>query len=163
MKTYVIMISRVFPATHPRKGEKTYFIEKILKPSDVKYSSEFPEKLHTIRANYELWTKRISEVQSGNAELSLRYWTGSPYNSRKDGSKQKEFLRLTKDHGVSIQSVVLNFRTLISEVDGSAFNQRIDQIGRNDGLLCFKDFKNWFEHYDMSKPMAIIHFTPFRY
>lgn len=163
MKTYVIMISMTFPATHPKKGERTYFIEKIIPPNYDHFVMCCPPKIHTIRANYELWAKRIEEVRAGKAELSLRYWTGSPYNSKNDGSKQEEYLRLTKDHGVGIQSVTLNFRTLVSTVDGDAFNQNIDQIGRNDGFLSFRDFQDWFAHYDLSKPLAIIHFTPFRY
>jgi len=162
MKTYVIMISMTFPATHPKKGKETFFKERILKPFDA-FSLGRAEKIHTIRENYDLWKKRISEVQAGKAELSLRYWTGSPYNSRKDGSKQKEFLKLTKDHGVGIQSVTLDFRTFVSTVDGDGFNQTIDQIGRNDGFRSLRDFKDWFAHYDLTKPMAIIHFTHFRY
>ena len=30
MKTYVLMISRQFPVNHPKAGEKTGFVEKIL-------------------------------------------------------------------------------------------------------------------------------------
>ncbi len=35
-------------------------------------------------------------------------------------------------------------------------------LARNDGLS-LEDWEAWFKDYDLSKPMAIIHFTPFRY
>ena len=92
MKTYAITLSKHFLTTHKRAGEDTDFKEKFLNG----------EKIHTIRANYPLWEKRIKEVQEGNAVLS------------------------------------------------------------NDGLS-FEDWEDWFRGYDLSKPLAIIHFTKFRY
>ena len=71
-KTYVLTISQVFPQSHNRKGEPTNFIVSIAKF----------EKIHTIRANYELWEKRIAEINKGNAVLSVRVWTGKPYRSK---------------------------------------------------------------------------------
>ena len=59
MKTYVITLSRHFLANHKRAGEETHFKEKLLSG----------EKLHTIRANYPLWEKRIKEVQEGRAVI----------------------------------------------------------------------------------------------
>jgi hypothetical protein len=38
----------------------------------------------------------------------------------------------------------------------------IDKLAENDGLSLV-DFKAWFKGYDLSKPMAIIHFINFRY
>lgn len=67
MKTYVITLSKVFPATHPLKGEPTGFREAFRK-----------NKLHTIRANYPLWKKRIAEVQRGSCSLrGIMYKTKS--------------------------------------------------------------------------------------
>ena len=42
--------------------------------------------------------------------------------------------------------------------------QRIELplLAKNDGLS-FNDWFYWFEKYDLSKPLAIIHFTKFRY
>jgi len=37
-----------------------------------------------------------------------------------------------------------------------------NSIARNDGLS-FDDFEEWFKDYDLSKPMAIIHYSDFRY
>ena len=37
-----------------------------------------------------------------------------------------------------------------------------EQIAINDGLT-LKDWDDWFSDYDKTEPLAIIHFTKFRY
>lgn len=140
MKTYVLTISRTFPAYHPRRGEETGFVEKI----------KAGEKLHTIRGNLALWQNRIAEVQAGKAVLSLRYWEGKPRKS-----KQIEFARLTAENGVGVQEITLNKDLLKDHYNG---------LARRDGLNPI-DFAEWFikGKYDLSQSMAIIHFTKFRY
>ena len=91
MKTYILMLSKSFPAQHPRKGEPTGFREAFRKT-----------KLHTLRANYALWAKRFEEIAAGKACLSVRQWTGAPYRS-----KQKELARLTREDGIGIQRLSL--------------------------------------------------------
>ena len=65
MKTYVITLSKRFPTGHNRAGEPTHFWEKFIKGRD-NYSCIYRDfwettipKIHTIRANYPLWKKRI--------------------------------------------------------------------------------------------------------
>jgi hypothetical protein len=41
-------------------------------------------------------------------------------------------------------------------------SMEISELAKNDGLS-ENDFCEWFRKYDLSKPMAIIHFTNFRY
>lgn len=78
MKTYVITLSKRFPTGHNRAGEPTHFWEKFIKGRD-NYSCIYRDfwettipKIHTIRANYPLWKKRIAEVERGEACLSIR-------------------------------------------------------------------------------------------
>lgn len=159
MKTYVLTVSRYFPATHPRKGERTKFADSIY----------FGNKIHTIRANYDLWKKRIDEVNTGEAVLSIRYWTGKPY-----ASKQEEFATLGKGGGLGVQiadlSNINDHAVLIGKsvppntpiVDVYKRPYCSDFVAKNDGLS-FDDFEAWFKGYDLSKPMVIILFTDFRY
>lgn len=73
MKTYVITLSRNFLANHKRAGEETHFKEKFLIGQGLTdYDTPSMAKIHTIRANYPLWKKRIKEVQDGRAILSIR-------------------------------------------------------------------------------------------
>ena len=160
MKTYVITLSQNFPATHKRAGEKTLFRDAFEAGQVFNRGSEclyVRPKLHTIRANYPLWEKRIKEVQDGNAALSVRQWTGKPYRS-----KQVEIARLTVANGVGIQML----RFLGDNFNGGYIRNGVfpsDKIlAKNDGLS-LADWEAWFRGYDLSKPLAIIHFTKFRY
>lgn len=145
MKTYVLTLSQKFPKTHKRAGEVTYFVNKIFDGS----------KIHTIRSNYELWEKRINEVKEGKAILSLRFWSGKPYNS-----KQVEFSKITSENNIDVQKIQFDGVWQYKINDGlTRFG--IEEIANNDGLSV-KDFKEWFKKYDF-EPMAIIHFTSKRY
>ena len=169
MKTYVLIVSRIFPKTHKRAGEETHFTTKIElneniwrgTNSTLKLSlSEFgTPKLHTIRANYVLWANRIKEIQEGKAIISIRYWSGEPYNS-----KQVEICQLDKNSGIGVQILFFDEckinKPLIADSSKTFILPSL--IAKNDGLS-LEDFKDWFRKYDLSKPMAIIHFTSFRY
>ena len=155
MKTYVLTVSEKFPKTHPKSGEPTNF------PMSIKHY----DKIHTIRGNYDLWAKRFEKINAGEAVLSVRVWEGKPYNS-----KQREIFRYDYRRKIGIEKlnmdtfdvgrddnndVYLNFevgKTMVSA----------DLLAKNDGL-CYEDFENWFKGYDFSRPMAVIHFTDFRY
>ena len=177
IKRYRLGVSRTFLKKHPRKGQPTCFVEKIQLamcklvqlPGDLLIDLE--PKLHTCRVNYPLWEKRMKAVQAGEAVIELFYWEGKPYRS-----KQIVFATLDKDSGCGVQE--LNF--MISyKPDGNGMEYTIntpclhyrnhafdyldlEEIAKNDGLSLY-DFKSWFKGYDLSQPMAIIHFTNFRY
>lgn len=156
MKTYVITLSKKFPATHKRHGEPTYFWERFSSPSFTR------PKLHTIRANFDLWYKRFEKIAAGEACLSVREWTGAPYRS-----KQKELARLTREDGIGIQKLQLEvadklFGKYHARIDDGYGSASIIELATNDGLS-LEDWKEWFKNYDLSKPLAIIHFTSFRY
>ena len=150
MKTFVLTVSRNFPQTHKRAGEPTRFIESI---EDI-------SKIHTIRGNYDLWVKRIEQVQKGEAIISLRYWSGKPYNS-----KQVEFKQLTKEDGVGVQKYYYPKPIPVGQSNIAkviADSLIIDVVSKRDGLSK-ADFIEWFKKCDTEEPMAIIHFTKFRY
>ena len=167
IKTYNIMLSRVFPETHPKAGQPTGFSDKVL--ANFRYPTYDPtlldhKKLHTIRANYKLWKKRFEEVERGDAVINLRVWIGKPYRSKtlliktltsKDGIglEKLEIVR-TIDFGRPIWMLYLNGRQQDCNF--------LKSLAQNDGLS-LEDWFAWFESYEKNKPMAIIHFTPFRY
>lgn len=158
---YRLSVSVKFPASHPRKGEPTEFIEKI------EYALKFREwtglpfppfnpKIHTIRSNYNLWQKRFEKINKCEAVLELYYWSGKPYNS-----KCITICQLGKDDGIGIQKIMFPFPNLhcfkIDEIEHQDMS-----LSKNDGLS-YDDFKAWFKGYNLSEPLAIIHFTKFRY
>lgn len=148
MKTYVITISKVFPCYHPKKGEKTGFVVKMINK----------EKKHTIRGNYQFWKKRIDEVNAGNAILSVRQWLGKPYYSN-----QHQLFKYCKGE-VGIQKcsvgIINGNEPFIHVNDVHVAWETMNAIIANDGLEK-QDFCDWFK-----KPIkdgCIIHFTDLRY
>lgn len=168
MKTYVLTLSQNFPATHPRKGQPTGFAENLAFKTHLEldktiggYRNVQGSKLHTIRANYPLWAKRFEQINRGEACLSIRQWTGKPYRS-----KQVEIARLTKADGIGIQELIYKKENRLSPERYTIEDCEIDtsMLAENDGLT-LADWEAWFSNpkYDLSEPMAIIHFTKFRY
>ena len=164
-------ISRTFPAKHPRAGEKTYFEGKIRYGIGidscvvaVPYS-----KIHTIRANYMFWKKRIDEVNAGKAVLVLFEWNGKPYGK---GTIQRELFRFDKDSGIGVQKLEwISSETAVVNPSNNCMFPAIapfetlvntPELANNDGLS-ERDFRDWFKDYDLSEPLAIVHFTKFRY
>lgn len=169
MKTYVITLSRVFPAKHPRKGEQTNFDVKLLNAVWRAHNMsiglpQYGMKLHTIRSNYALWSRRFKQIEAGKAVLSIRYWSGKPYHS-----KQMEICKLTKEDRIGIQKMeFLAFQEGYRKDAGIWISGNVipmderEQIAINDGLT-LQDWDDWFADYDKTEPLAIIHFTKFRY
>ncbi len=138
------MIAKTFPAHHIRKGELTNFAALIEKQI----------KKHTLRANYELWKKRSDEINQGKAYLSVRQWSGKPYNSGHIELFRKD--RLIVEKGQFFQD---ENRWYVEDFTWHNSNQI---IAANDGLTT-DDFVSWFKGYNFSKPLAIVHFTDYTY
>lgn len=118
MKTHVIILAKTFTAGHRRAGEPTHFKEKFLSG----------KKITTIRQGI-LWEKRIKEVQEGRAILSVREWSGKPYNS-----KQTIIKEFTHED---------NLRCCVFDVDAPPVS--LEQLAKNDGLEV-EDFMSWFKN-----------------
>lgn len=154
-KKYVITLSQVFPVTHIRKGEPTGFKDKFL--AAIGKAEGDGLKLHTIRANYALWLERFDEIEAGKACLCIRQWTGKPYCS-----KQVEIAVLTKEDGIGLQRMTVAGCAIIHPIYVETCSVSADVLAHNDGLTPV-DWRNWFSRYDLTEPLAVIHFTKFRY
>ena len=163
MKTYVLTLSQNFPVTHSKAGQPTFFKDKL--HAAITHNDEYWNKLHTIRANYQLWRERFDQIERGEACLSIRQWTGKPYCS-----KQVEIARLTAEDGIGVE--MLRFEPDDFGCEWAVHN-RIDdwvrpipskKLAMNDGLS-LEDWTEWFNNpaYDKSQPFAVIQFTNFRY
>lgn len=186
---YAVPCSTRFPSTHYRKGERTWFVEKIKNQlCDYKetvvtcYDENYKEtdiliserKLHTIRNNKNnVWTKRMKKVLDGKAVIDLFYWK-LPGGRWTKGNEQIVFATLDKDSGCGVQELGFYY----TEFDGAMIDKPclildtedcqddtpldITELAKNDGLS-IDEFKSWFKGYDLSEPLAIIHFGHFRY
>ncbi|WP_297449641.1 hypothetical protein [uncultured Alistipes sp.] len=181
MKTYVLILSRTFPVYHPKAGQPTYFKEQLQNTFfDIlagrsacdlcKYETrncdtctykyiEFRKKIYTLRANFDLWEKRIAKIKAGDAILSIREWEGKPYRS-----KQVEIARISADDCLGIQPFFVKERK-IGNLGPSWFFFYSSCVAK-DGGLSTEDWENWVfrnKKFLQNKRIAIIHFTPFRY
>lgn len=153
-KQVVLLLSRVFPIYHTRKGQQTGFFEAI----------SHGEKVHTIRAGYDRWKHNLDKVVAGDFQLSLREWSGKPYNSR-----QVERLRYGGDT-LGYQRISMAYDPVSDDlkvvIDGRRFTD-LETLAHNDGLS-LDDFKCWMFGATKSTDKQlfqgiIIHFTDFRY
>ena len=167
-----VMLSKTFFPKHPKAGELTGFREKVLKGT----------KRHTCRCNYEYWKSRIATLQKRQGVLSLRQWSGKPYQR---GSTQEAILDIAANL-IDVQPLVMTRRKLDeaeyvevqpgkfvprtaydfkAEVEGTPID--VSELAKNDGLS-LEDFKAWFnpvfdEENTDALTFAVIHFTTFRY
>lgn len=159
----VITFSRTFPAYHPRKGQETFFVEKIWTALQ-KYDNfdpnqwvnkypilmdlfmnpdviNFPSKLHTIRAGHR-W-------KAGDV-FSPRVWSGKPYASP----------QLTIAPDITIERTVdvwinnLGFIDLDGKYWGQICDSKTAIMAENDGLALI-DFANWFSKLPFDGQMII--------
>lgn len=179
IKRYRRSVSRYFPKSHPRAGEPTYFVEKILrglwlnerittqqiidlniKDFDWDVFCNCNPKLHTCREALELWIKIIDQINAGTHVVELFYWSEKPYRS-----PQVVFVTLDKDSGCGVQELSFYKNKIdFPSVPGGGYAARVtlEWLSKHDGLS-LEDFKDWFKGYDLSQPMAIIQFAKFRY
>ena len=149
LKKVILTLCKSFPVTHSKAGEATDFEKKLKDKS----------KIHTIRYNAKnVWDGRYKDIVSGKKYLSIREWTGRPYNS-----EQREFARYDK---IGLQKITMTYSSTDEVpqcwVDGkhvSAYD-----LAKNDGLSV-EDFTEWFFGCNKGNVFdgVIIHFTDFRY
>lgn len=153
----VITFSRVFPAYHPKKGQPTYFVEKIWKSFGI--NPHFPSpslSIHNQSLPYSL-IKSVGEtldcpnffnpkhhtIRAGNRwkvgdKFSPRVWSGKPYQSKQIIIAPDIEVKKVWDLKVSNKGFFIN---------GNFCNVDImDSIIKNDGLSV-DDFYDWFEKH----------------
>ncbi len=148
-KKVILTLCRTFPATHSQAGKLTGFEDKL----------KSGEKIHTIRYNAkDVWDERYKGIEHGRKYLSVREWTGRPYNS-----EQREFARYDK---IGLQYIRMKRDTpgTIPQVWVDGKSVPIEEVARHDGLS-LADFIEWFFGGDKADTFegVVIHFTDFRY
>lgn len=94
-KKVVVMLSTTFPVGHKREKQPTGFRESLLAG----------KKIHTIREDAKgLWRKRCKEINEGKKYISIREWTGRPYNS-----EQRIIFQGLENGKRKIKEQVMNF------------------------------------------------------
>lgn len=169
----VIMVSRTFPATHPRKGEPTHFVEKIWKSFSVKalgetfylcmdddcrelnknapYSlvSDFLLSLNKYsNADNEVHPKhhtiRAGKRWKDGDTASLRIWSGKPYRSKQ--------IIIASDVKITVKDIEINKLWQVW-IDGELVGDfrwpkqfdKLISLCENDGVSS-QDLTDWFKN-----------------
>lgn len=156
----VITLARTFMKDHPRAGEPTYFVEKVLNSLGIEFwKDEYfdllinlnPEKWQKVsKFFYSLNNQEVSEkphtIRNGHRfkqgdMASLRVWSGKPYNSPQiiiapDVEIKKVYDFEIRRHHTYGYAPYIN-KCLISP-------DRIHEVSENDGLN-YPDFQDWFK------------------
>lgn len=175
------MLSKTFFPQHPKSGEPTNFAKKVRRG----------QKRHTCRCNYDYWQDRIARLQQRGGVLSLRQWSGKPYEK---GSHTEKVIDVPSAM-VEVQRLVMSREKITdsmiytegsdsvfaaheswqytAEVGGTPVDVAV--LAKNDGLT-LEDFKAWFnpvfDEYEAKHgtsihasalTFAVIQFTTFRY
>lgn len=145
----VITFSRYFPSYHPRKGELTYFVEKLNRGLGMEYGIPFGDETEIhfrnlgIDYSFEIYKKsspKYHTIRAGNRwkvgdKFSPRVWSGKPYNSKQ--------IIIAPD--ITIVNVFdVEFLGFTKWVNGEVLNNyELAELAKNDGLNIY-DFNNWF-------------------
>lgn len=153
----VITFSRFFPASHPKTGEPTYFVEKIwLSLVDcgfISMSKVVELSKTTGIGDMDIYTLRKSNlspkghtIRTGNRwkvgdKFSPRVWSGKPYKS-----KQIQFAP-----DIEIKKI-WEFSTggELFYLNGKQFDVTSSDAPTNDGLST-DDFLSWFDTHPKNK------------
>lgn len=142
----VITFSRVFPSYHPRKGEPTYFVEKVVKSlhwerryPPVDNRSDFDSdiylncipKHHTIRAGHR-W--KVGD------KFSPRVWSGKPYASKQITFAPDIEIKKVWDFELTFDDLFYISNELYAY---SSSHDALETLSANDGLEQ-ADLLNWF-------------------
>jgi len=160
----VITFSRTYPSYHPKKGQPTYFVEKVVNslcpiteaedimayyyacmPNDIQIDSlvGFLPKGHTIRAGNR-WKK-------GDV-FSPRVWTGKPYASKQlafapDVTIKKVWNFQIKAKNKEVYYMIIGKRKYIIYISINSgtmlFPKVLLELAKNDGLSR-QDLLSWF-------------------
>jgi hypothetical protein len=113
-------------------------------------------KIHECRKDYDGWKKRIDRLKEVGEMLSVYSWP----DMEKIVDIPAEIVGVQKLEWCTEETASINPSVYEGYPLGMPVN--ISELSKNEGLLQ-DDFMELIKGYDRSKPMAIIHFTNFRY
>ena len=159
----VITFSRVFPAHHPRSGESTNFVEKIL--DSIKYGwfvnyyewlrennpkltrddiMKFIDTIEGIHPHPKHHTIRQGRRWKEGMKFSPRVWSGKPYQSKQIIIAPD--IEIVKTWDVRIECSGPDVCVLLPTEIHSQFELLSSaEVAKNDGLN-FVDFRDWFNN-----------------
>lgn len=150
--------STKFPSKHPKEGQPTYFVEKILNSLEIDFRNK--EYLHMLIAlnkeknqhllqpffenlNHSIFDEKIHTIRVDTKKpiyytFTPEIWSGKPYNSTPIIFAPKISAK------TQIISIYPSYDVYVSiNYFGTFGTENIHDLAKNDGLL-HNDFRDWF-------------------
>jgi hypothetical protein len=167
----VITVSRFFPQYHPRKGEPTYFVQKIwksiiepnqpysfhpsyLSPYEKEYEKNFPINAFNPLENIHNHSPKHHTIRAGKRwktgdKASIRVWGDdvNPKSGRKGAYHSKQ-ITIAPDEEVTVFDFEITDGLIYIEKELYAYSSSIellDKLAENDGLTQ-SDLLHWFNY-----------------
>lgn len=141
----VLTFSRTFPGYHPRKGEPTYFVEKIYK--SLYLMKVIPNKLVGVysQETFENCYPKHHTIRSGHRwkvgdKFSPRVWSGKPYQSKQIIIAPDIEVKKVWDFDIEGSDWFIDGRRKYATT-GDGFDSH--KLATNDGLD-IQGFDSWF-------------------
>jgi len=163
----VLTFSRVFPSYHPRKGEPTYFVEKIWNSlwlngkRDIDYKMvcdlnpdkdiwDYWMKIERLEQNPKHHTIRAGHRWKVGDKFSPRVWSGKPYQSKQIIIAPDIEVKKVWDFKINVDDdyVLMTIDDWPLFEENMTFQSHFDaleELAKNDGLTS-DDFKSWFKY-----------------
>jgi hypothetical protein len=150
----VITFSRVFPAYHPKAGQPTYFVEKLIKGLHRQGHAPFDVDCDFCNEMYHLSEPKWHTIRAGKRwkqgdKFSPRVWSGTPYKTKQiiiapEIEIKKEWrFEINSECGITIISI--NGKVLSESFFYPLDQERLEPLALNDGLS-IQDLKDWFKY-----------------
>lgn len=158
----VISVARQFMQGHPRAGEPTYFVEKILNslgikfwhdkyfdllnelnPGKEKLVMQFYYSLDAIKVEKKPHTIRNGHRWKAGDMASVRVWSNKPYNSPQIIISPDIEIKRVFDF-----EVCEDYYFYVNGLPFSLPPSTVREIAENDGLS-EQDFLDWFQKYPL--------------
>lgn len=141
-------LSRTFLKGHPKAGEPTYFLERMMRSLINEQGKAISGSFHDfgklelekeeIERDFEKGhTIRMGRHFKANEELTLAVWSGTPYRS-----KQVK-LWTGAIRAIDIIIAKTSFLKFYKEQEGKITSLKLPIVAKNDGLS-LADFEAWF-------------------
>lgn len=150
----VITFSTKFPSTHPKKGEPTFFVEKMY--NSLYLLKVVPKPLEDI-FNFKIKAQKHHTMRSGNRwkvgdKFSPRIWSGMPYKSKQIVIDRD--IEIKKIFDVTVKSRLEDGERLFQvSINGKTLNtkEQYAELAKNDGLS-ETELLDWF--WNPKKPFV---------
>lgn len=170
--TKVLTISRTYPNYHPRAGELTHFVEKIMasladssnsRNGYWKMNKDFIDydwcayyncrlpKGHTIRAGHRFKAGDMISLRVWSNDVNPKSGRSGPYHSKQIIIAPDIEVKKTWDFELHGGKAFFKVDGLLDEIT----DEQLEIIARNDGLS-LDDFGSWFSDFSIEGEYQII-------